>query len=141
MSRPASLVLAFSALALVAGTAAAQSGKEPGVYWEQTVAGEMAGFQMPPQTSKICMPTRQWEEPPRSKDDKCKMTDVKRSGSRMSWKLACEGGVTGEGEMNTTKDAYQGTMSMRTPGGDMRMKMSGKKLGGDCDASAMKPKR
>jgi hypothetical protein len=116
---------------------------EPGVYWETSVEIEMPGlpFAIPPQKSKACLPKKgQDEQPPAqgNKDQKCQMTDMKKSGSRMTWKMKCEDGSTGEGDITWEKDSYAGTMSMRQKGRDMNMKMSGKKLGGDCDASEMK---
>ena len=43
-------------------------------------------------------------EPPKpGKDDKCKMTDVKRTGSRMTWKMKCEDGTTGDGDMTSSR--------------------------------------
>ena len=114
-------------------------GKAPGLYWEQTMSGQMGGFTMPAKTSKVCMPKNQWEQPPKMSGDDCTFTDLKRSGSKMSWKMTCKNGMTGEGEMTWTPDTYSGWTSMVTPAGEMKMNMSGKRLGGDCEAVV--PKR
>jgi hypothetical protein len=123
--------------------APAAAEREPGVFWEHTVSMEMAGFSMPGQTSKICKPRRDWSEPPGSGSDKekCRTTDVRRSGQTMTWKFVCEGKEpsTGEGEMTWTGDAYTGKMTMHTASGDMLMKMKGRQTGEACDAN--EPKR
>jgi hypothetical protein len=142
MVRFASLVsLAILLAAAAAPARAGEPGREPGVYWESSVEMQMAGFSMPAQTTKLCLPKRQWDEPPKSgNDDKCKMTDVKRSGSRMTWKMKCDDGTTGEGDLTSTPESYSGNMTMHTQGQDMRMKLNGRKVGGDCDAGETKRK-
>lgn len=135
--------LASLAVLAVASPALAAKGgdvpKEPGVWWEQSMEMQMTGFAVPPTTSKICLPKKGLEEPPPAGDDqKCKITDQKRTGNRMTWKVKCEGGVSGEGDITSGPESYSGTMLMRIEGNDMRMKMKGKKLGGDCDANEMK---
>jgi hypothetical protein len=113
--------------------------KAPGIWWEQTMSGQMGGFAIPAQTSKVCMPKAAWDQPPKPGDDGCTFTDLKRSGKKMSWKMRCQNGMTGEGEMSWTADAYTGVTTMVTPAGEMKMNMKGKRLGGDCEA--MVPKR
>jgi hypothetical protein len=143
MVRSASL--ASLALLLTAPPASARAEdvpKEPGVYWEQSVEMQMAGFSMPAQKAKVCLPKKGLEEPPRNaKDDgKCEMTDVKRTGSRMTWKMKCKDGTTGEGDITSGPDSFDGTMTMRMQGQEVHTKMKGKKLGGDCDANELKRK-
>jgi hypothetical protein len=138
----ASLALLLLAPAAPARAADADVPKEPGVYWEQTVEMQMPGFAMPAQTQKVCLPKKGLEEPPRSDRDngKCQMTDVKRSGSRMTWKIKCEDGSSGEGDITSGPETFDGKMTMRTQGTEMQMKMKGKKVGGDCDANEMRRK-
>jgi hypothetical protein len=134
-------MLSQTALVAIATLAAAADvPKEPGVYWEQTVEMTMGGMAMPAQTMKVCMAKKQdWARPPEQQPgQECKVTDVKRSGQKMSWKIACEGGMTGEGEMTWSGDSFAGTSTMQTEMGAMRMKMKGRKLGGDCDANETK---
>lgn len=121
---------------------AAPPGNEPGVQWEQTVEMEMSGFSMPAQTSKVCVPKKGMTEPPGAgRDEKCKVTDVRNDGKKMSWSMVCEKEkITGTGEIIQRADGYDGKMTMRSPDGDMVMKLSGKKLGGACDAGEMKRK-
>ncbi len=139
---------ALASLTLAAGSARAAELKDPkdippeaGVYWEQQVEMQMGGFAMPAQKQKVCLPKKGADEqpPPQGdKNQKCRVTDMKRSGARMTWKMTCEDGSSGEGDMTWEKDAYRGTVIMRTQGHEMNMKMAGRKLGGDCDAAEMK---
>jgi hypothetical protein len=136
----------LAALLLVPSLAAAappaSAEREPGVQWEQTVEMQMAGFSMPAQTSKVCVPKKGMTDPPGSgrKDDKCKVSNVRNVGNKMSWTMVCEGEekMSGEGEIVQKPDGYDGKMTMRSAQGEMLMKLSGKKLTGDCDAGEMK---
>lgn len=140
MIRFAALASFAILLALAPARAVAASpGREPGTYWEHTAEMQMGGFAMPPQTQKVCMPKASWQEPPKAgQDDSCKITDVKRTASRMSWKMECRDGMKGAGEMTHSPDAFSGTITMRGDGQDMRMKVKGRRLGGDCDAGELK---
>ena len=115
---------------------------EPGVQWEQTVEMQMAGFSMPAQTSKVCVPKKGMTEPPGAgrDDGKCKVSNVRNDGKTMSWSMVCEGAekMSGEGEITQSADGYDGKMTMRSAQGDMLMKMRGKKLGGACDSAEIK---
>lgn len=111
---------------------------EPGVQWEQTVEMQMQGFSMPAQTSKVCVPKAGMTEPPGTgRDDKCKVTNVKNDGKKMTWSMVCEGEerMSGEGEILQRPDGYDGKMTVRSSQGEMLMKMSGRKLGTACDAA------
>lgn len=141
MSTRTNLIVApgILAVALFLGLPARGEDTEPGTWWEQTVEMGMKGMSMPPTTQKICVSKKGMTEPPRAgEDDRCKVTDVKNVGPKMTWKMECSppDAMTGEGEMVRGKDRYTGSMSMHSSRGDMSMKMSGKLLGGDCDASA-----
>jgi hypothetical protein len=114
---------------------------EPGEEWENTVEMQMAGFSMPAQTSKSCVPKKGMTDPPGTgKDDKCKVTRMKNDGKTMSWSMVCEGKekMSGDGEITQTAGGYDGKMTMRTADGEMLMKMRGKKLGTPCDAATIK---
>jgi len=129
-------LLALLALAppAVASAAGAETPPEPGAYWESKVE-----VQLPAQTSKVCLPKQGAEDqPPGARDEKCKVSDLKRSGPRMTWKVSCRDGSSGEGDITWGKDSYDGVMKMRTHGQEMRMRLKGKKGGGDCDANETK---
>jgi hypothetical protein len=66
-------------------------------------------------------------------DQDCKVSDYKVSGNTVTWQMACTTPqpMTSTGEMTFTDDTYAGTMNMKSPQGDMSMKIAGKRLG-DC---------
>jgi len=129
-------------LAGLGSPAARAQEKEPGVQWDYTVSMQMQGFTMPATTTRFCAPKSGLQSPPKGdKDDKrCKVTDVKHDGPKMTWKMECTGkdAMTGEGEIVQGKDKFDGKMTMHSKQGDMEMAMSGKKLGGECDAGEVK---
>src|SRR5512145_2521042 len=84
-----------AAIAAPARAAPAAGAPAPGVYWEQAVELQMAGFSMPGQTVKVCLPKGAWKDPPQS-DSRCKVTDLRKNGARMQWKVACADGTTGK---------------------------------------------
>lgn len=132
---PIALLLPFAAGAPFANAAE----KVPGEEWEMTTKMSMPGMpmQMPARTTKICRAKgKAWDEPPMDKasQDRCKMTDYKVSGNHATWKVTCEGDMSGTGDMTFQADSYAGTMTMKTEAGSMKMELSGKRTGKDCDA-------
>ncbi len=112
---------------------------EPGAWWEQTIEMRMQGMSMPGRTQRVCVSKKGMNEPPGpGQDEHCQVTDVKTAGARMTWKMVCSGPerMTGEGEITRGKDSYAGSVAMHSAQGDLTMKMKGKLVGGDCDASA-----
>jgi len=89
---------------------------------------------------KFCLTKEQAAKPPEARmPGDCKQTDVKRSGSSMSYKFACTTPqqVSGEGQMSFVNDkAYTGksTTIAQVDGQarQMSMEMSGQWLGADC---------
>jgi len=130
--------LAAAALFAAALAPQARAGAK-GVTWETTFSIEMEGMAMPAQTQRICVAEGSEPEPPAGPDDDCRVKDVKRSGSRMTWKVVCTGKdpMTGEGDMTYGADAWKGNVTLRSEDGPMKMAMRGKKLGGRCDAASM----
>jgi Protein of unknown function (DUF3617) len=129
-------------LALLVAPAARAAGAEPGVLWENTVSMKSAQFAMPPTTTQLCAPKEGLSEPPRGREDgNCKVTDVKKVGARMTWKMECTGenAMTAEGEIVQGKDRFDGKMTMHSAKmGDLEATMAGKRLGGACDAGKAK---
>jgi len=134
-------VAALALASLLAGSARGADG-EKGVWWESTVQMQMKGMSMPPTVTKTCLAPGAPRDPPRSANDNdCTYSDVKHDGPKTSWKVVCTGkhAMTGEGEMTGNKDSYSGKMTMHMAqggAGEMVMVMSGKLVGGECDASA-----
>ncbi len=125
------------ALSMLAAPRPTEIPREPGVWWEHTVGMTMSGFSAPPRTDKVCVPTRQdrWTPPEDQGQQGCKMEDLKRSGKKTSWTMVCSGGLRSQGEITWSGDSYAGTQTMTTPVGEARMTMTGRKIGGDCDAN------
>lgn len=124
---------------------------EKGEYWEVTSKMEMPGmpFAMPATTRKVCLPPGGEKDPKYTQDKKsnCEMTDVKTSGSKVSYKGKCtekDGTMYMEGENTYERNSFSGTMHMtgKSQGEDVDMKMSssGKRIGGSCDTEEISRK-
>lgn len=126
------------AAALLAAALAPAALAAPGVLWEQSTSIEMEGMAMPGGTHKVCVPEGAAPEPPAGPDGNCEVKDLRRSGSRMTWKVVCTGkdAMTGEGDMTFGPDSWKGTVSMRSADGPMKMALRGRKLGGKCDTGS-----
>jgi hypothetical protein len=127
--------LLFAALLLVPAYAVAADGMKPGL-WEITTKVDMPGmpFQPPPTTVKHCYTAEEVKESPVPKDNNCKVTDLKTSGSKTTWKVECTGEAAGKGEGEITyqgDSAYEGKTRMQTQGMTMAMQYKAKRLG-DC---------
>ncbi|MBA4382370.1 MAG: hypothetical protein C0406_07375 [Sideroxydans sp.] len=117
----------------------------PGEYWEVRNKMEMEGmpFSMPEMTHKICITQGSESDPSQSSGDKdCKMSSVKISGNKTTWKARCDHDgevMTGIGEQTTSANGYQGKIQFTgtSNGESMNMKMSysGKRIGGKCESS------
>jgi hypothetical protein len=132
----ASLVTMYAPLAQAAA----------GETWEVTTKSEMAGmpYAMPETTLTVCQPKSGEPDPKQmmERDGNCKVTDVKHSGSKTTWKMRCDGDgqkMSGSGEITHSKSSYQGTSRMSgTADGekfDMTASYRGKRIGQACDTS------
>ena len=132
--------------ACVALACASAGAADTGELWEVSTQIEMAG--MPPgmgsQSSRVCNetgdPRKQAEAGDRQK--KCKVTDFKQSGNRVTMTLTCpEGTAVMEHVYNAAHTEYKGSMKMTLRDGNrMTMNMSGRKVGA-CDAQQAKRER
>lgn len=132
--------LGLALLANLALSPAHAQPKEAGDLWEMThemsMPGLPAGMTMPQQPPQRVCRARNADKPPVADNDRCEMTDVKRSANAFSWKMACKGNPpsTGSGEIvYQGRDSYTGTMQMTVGDKAMTMKLTGKRVG-DCDA-------
>lgn len=118
--------------------AGAASAAEPGNLWQVETSMEMPGMKMPARSQQICTPVNaEGPEGLSGNDDKCTMSNVRRSPGKFSWDVTCPEG-SGTGEMvYQGRDAYTSTMTMTTDGRTMKMVARGKRVG-NCDASQMK---
>lgn len=127
------LGILVAVLLAIPGYAAAADMMKPGL-WEVTTTVEMPGmpYQPPPTTIRHCYTAQEVKENPVPKDNNCKITDLKTSGNKTTWKMECTGeaAAKGEGEMTYHGDsAYEGKSKMQTQGMTMAMKYKAKRLG------------
>ncbi len=129
------LSLAAFALVLVGSPGYAQ---EPGNLWEVTTSMEAAGMKMPGSTQQVCAPVNaEGPEAMAARDDRCEVSDVKRSPGKFSYKVKCPEG-SGSGEMTYQgKESYASVVTMTMDGDTMKMSSTGKRIGA-CDASQLK---
>ena len=132
-------VLALAALAAAFTAHAADNGE----LWEVTTQINMAG--MPPgmgsQTHQVCNEKTAERKPVIPAREKCKVTDYKESGNRVTVHVTCpEGTSVIEQTFNAAHTEYKGTMKTKTRDGDMTMNMAGRKIG-SCDAQQAKQER
>ena len=139
--KPKQTLAAALSLAALSWAAYAQNSIREG-NWEVTMQMEMAGMtmKMPDFKSTQCITQEQLKDPsqalPQATQDRnndCKVSDYKVSGSKAAWKMTCTlpMPIKGSGEITYGADTYDGTMTMTTDAGDMTMKYKGKRLG-DC---------
>lgn len=104
---------------------------EEGELWQTEIKVEMPGMPagMPPQSSSVCVPKGQSDEMTIPKDASCKTTDLKKSGNKTSFKLACNvrGKImmTSDGEMEKQgSDGYRGKIHMVMDDGRRKTEMT-----------------
>lgn len=130
--------------ALLLGAFAPSAFAEPGEWWEISSKTEMPGmpFSIPATTTRICIAKGKADTPRQTmQDPACKMTDVRTSGNKTTWKMRCERNgevTTGDGEFIGTPENYRGVTRLKgTSGGhpiDMTSTYKGKRVGPACDS-------
>lgn len=112
------------------------AGGKTGDLWQisQEISMDLpGGMAMPSQTSKVCRPKSEANEPPNMGKEDCKMDSMTRVGNRSDWQISCKDGSTGTGHVVYDRaDHYNGGMSLTMSQGSMQMKFEGTRLG-DCD--------
>lgn len=132
---------------LLLGLAAAAAQAAPGEYWEVTTKMEMVGmpFPMPAVSMKLCVPKGGEKNPQhmQKKDSDCKMSDVRTSGNKVTWKASCvhdSETLNGSGESYYEGDSYRGTLHLTGNSNghelDMTQTYNGRRVGGSCDSDA-----
>ena len=130
------ILLAIVCSLALAFTASAKNVK-PG-KWQLTVETSIPNSPVKPGpmsfTKCITKEEAESNEPPKSsRDNDCKISDLKMEGNTASWKVSCEKrGITGEGTATYSGDSYTSSMTMHMQGQDISTKSTGKYLG-DCD--------
>lgn len=115
----------------------AAEGMRPGM-WETTTTMDMPGMpmKMAPTTVKHCYTAEEVKDQKKviSSNKDCTVTDVKRSGNKVTWKMKCTGQNPGtfSGETVFSGDSYVSTMQRESQGGQgmsVNMKVEGKRVG------------
>lgn len=129
-------VLFSAALLMPAAVLAAGSPMQEGL-WEISSTMSMPGmpYKIPPTKVTHCYSKEDLRDsqktiPPQQGD--CKVTDMKSSGNRVTWKLVCTGQSAGKGEGEIVyrgATAYEGKMKMETQGMVMTSKYKAKRIG------------
>lgn len=139
------LLIVTTAIVSFAGCVSAQ--EMPGGLWEIKTKMDVPG--MPPElagkmgntTVTHCVKPgeRKWSEqrtPNERPGRKCEQTDVRVEGNKVSWKMTCNDGTTGEATVtHNGKDAYKMDMAMNSPRGNMKMQSEGKRIADTCQKS------
>ena len=109
------------------GAAQASAGES----WEFTMSMDSGGHKVPMMTEKVCAKPESINGPMPSKE--CKISNLKPSGSKMTYHFSCTGAMSmeGDGEGQRKGDSIEVVMHAKMPQGDMTMYQSGRKLG-DC---------
>jgi hypothetical protein len=108
----------------------------PGVLWQTTSQMVMEGmpYSPPPNTQTVCA-AKEWTRPPPGGDSTCVTTNYKRVGNKATWTMQCSGQMpmSGTGEITFDgADSYTGTITATADGMNVRIQLSGKKMG-TCD--------
>lgn len=123
MKRTVTLATGLVILMLPATLLAAGSFMQDGL-WKITSTMDMPGmpFKMPPHTMTHCYTKedlrRHESVVPQQKGD-CTVTDFKRAGNKVTWKVACTGRHPGKGEGKIVFEggtAYEGSMRLDSGG-------------------------
>ena len=130
-------LLGLVGLAVAAPVPATAGGPMQAGMWEVTVTVEMPGMAMPlpPTVQTQCMSQKDVDADPVPNLDKgaCRATDIRRAGSKVTWKLTCSGNPPGRGEGEITyqgSTAYDGWMTLEMSGVIVRSKIQARRVGG-----------
>jgi len=131
---PIPLALALLELILAPLPARPAERVQPGL-WEVTATVELPGAATPapPSTQTECLSQHDVDAElvPELAKGGCRVTDARRSGDRVTWKLDCGALGKGEGEVvYQGPTAYQGWMRLETGGTTVRTTIRAKRVGG-----------
>jgi len=97
--------------------------------WEVTTSVEMTGmpFQVPPTTTKICVPPGEQSKQKMVPADKnCKVSNFKSTGNTSSFHIECTGpqAMSGDGQITYSGNSYKGSLKAYTKMDGQRMDMN-----------------
>lgn len=129
-------LVAASAFILVA-LSPARADDPPGILWESTSQMIMPGmpFSPPPNKIKFCASADSSHPPPSPPGQSCTVSNMQRSGNKVSWDTQCTGEMemTGHGEITyDSADSYTGEINFTAEGMTVTTKLTGTKIG-TCD--------
>ena len=121
--------------ALLLPIAALAAGMQPGNY-EFTTRMEMPGMPvaMPPMTAQHCLKAEDIAKNEQYRTDRsedCELKNLKQSGGRTTFDLACKDGTTARAEYNVTDTGMTGKTVMTREGQTITMNIAAKRVG-DC---------
>jgi hypothetical protein len=106
--------------------------------WEITSSMDMPGmpFKVPPTVVSHCYTEEDVKDQKKviaNKNSDCTVTDMKKTGNKLTWKMKCTGKSKGtfSGETTFGKDIYESTMNMQSEGRSMTTKSKARRIG-DC---------
>jgi hypothetical protein len=106
---------------------------QPGL-WEVTSTTDLPGSTLPPLTTQTeCLSQKDVDADPVPEIDRgaCRVTDIVRSGDRITWKVDCGPLGKGEGEVvYRSPTAYEGFMKLDTGGTVVQTAIRARRLGG-----------
>lgn len=112
---------------------AEQPTMKPG-KWEYNMKMDIPGmpFAMPPVKTQRCLKQDEIDRGDQySKDDKCKVTNLKQDASSASYDVACKDGAKGHYDFKYGPDSMTGTGVTETEGQKITSQFTAKRLG-DC---------
>ena len=127
-------LVALATLSLAMPVAAGAGERmQPGL-WEVTATVELPGTASPaPTTQTECLSQKDVDADPVPEFEKgaCQVTNARRSGDKVTWKLDCGQIGKGEGEVvYRSPTAYDGWMKLETGGTVVRSTLRARRLGG-----------
>ena len=83
--------------------------------YDITVRMEMPGMAMPPMSQRICVKKGASDQDFIPRQENCRVSDTTRSGSRLTFKMACTGNnpMTGTGDFTFVANGYNGQIRMK----------------------------
>ncbi len=141
----------YVAVAALAVPAFAAGGPMKAGKWQITAETKMEGMnmKMPAMTFERCVTPEEAEkagttEPPKGKNETCKVTDYRIDGKIATWKVNCDKPqMSGEGKITYAAETFDEEMNlvMKNPrsGESMKVdqKLTGKRIG-DCNGTEKK---
>jgi hypothetical protein len=132
------LRITLAALAFLAAprlSSAAEVPMQEGL-WEINVTIQVPGlpFAPPPMTTQHCYTKEEIQKSggiPEQQGD-CKVTDLKKTGNKLTWKMVCTGQQPGSGDGEITFSSptkYEGKLKMESSGTLVTSTYSGRRLG------------